>query len=265
MALSLPNGYFYYSPTLKQVSSGNAYIFYFGKTTLTDTLTFPVTPESLEISIQNKNETVTLINEGEINLPKKAGLTELSFTARFPRRKQPYVCTSKLYAVDYYLGVLETLKTNKMAFSFHVTRLHRLSGGGIGHFETTSMMVTLEEYTIKEDSDNGDDILVDISLKQYKSYSSTRKSITSNGTVVNKPTSTTTKTPTTTTKTTYYTVKKGDTLQTISKKFYGKYSLYTKIYNANKSTIENAAKKRGRKSSGNGHWIYPNTKLIIPK
>ena len=128
------------------------------------------------------------------------------------------------------------------------------------------MTVTLEEYTIKEDSENGDDLMVDISLKQYKSYSSTRKTITTNGTVVNKPTNTTpTNTPTNATKTTYYTVKKGDTLQTISKKFYGKYSLYTKIYNANKSTIENAAKKRGRKSSGNGHWIYPNTKLIVPK
>lgn len=254
-----------WTPTLQTAGKSNAYTFYFGKTTLTDTLTFPVTPEALETSIQNKNETVTLINEGEINLPKKAGLTEISFTARFPRRKQPYVCTSKLYSVDYYLGILESLKTNKLAFSFHVVRTHRLSGGSIGHFESTSMTVTLEEYTIKEDSDNGDDILVDISLKQYKSYSSTRKSITSNGTVVNKPTNTTTTTPTTATKTTYYTVKKGDTLQTISKKFYGKYSLYTKIYNANKSTIENAAKKRGRKSSGNGHWIYPNTKLIIPK
>lgn len=259
-------GHLVWIPTLHTAGCSNAYTFYFGNTALTDTLTFPVTPEALETTIQNKNETITLINEGEINLPKKAGLTEISFTARFPRRKQPYVCTNKLYAVDHYLGILETLKLNKLAFSFHVVRTHRLSSGAVGHFESTSMTVTLEEYTIKEDSENGDDLMVDISLKQYKSFSATRKTITNNGTVVNKPTNTTpTNTPTNATKTTYYTVKKGDTLQTISKKFYGKYSLYTKIYNANKSTIENAAKKRGRKSSGNGHWIYPNTKLVIPK
>lgn len=61
-----------------------------------------------------------------------------------------------------------------------------------------------------------------------------------------------------------YTIKSGDCLWNIAKKFYGNGSKWTTIYNANKSTIEARAKKAGKKSSSNGHWIYPGTVLVIP-
>ena len=66
-------------------------------------------------------------------------------------------------------------------------------------------------------------------------------------------------------KTTTYTIKSGDTLSRIAQKKLGKASRYPEIYKLNKSKIEAAAKKHGRKSSNNGHWIYPGTKLTIPK
>ena len=37
----------------------------------------PVTPEKIQIKINNQNKTVSLINEGEINILKKAGLTDI--------------------------------------------------------------------------------------------------------------------------------------------------------------------------------------------
>lgn len=69
---------------------------------------------------------------------------------------------------------------------------------------------------------------------------------------------------TTKAKSTTYVVKKGDTLFKIAKKFYGKGSYHTKIYNKNKSVIEKAAKKHGKKSSNNGKLLYAGTKLTIP-
>lgn len=50
----------------------------------------------------------------------------------------------------------------------------------------------------------------------------------------------------------YYTVKRGDTLWAISKRFYGTGIKYMKIVNANKGKIKNP------------HWIYPGQKFLIP-
>ena len=61
-----------------------------------------------------------------------------------------------------------------------------------------------------------------------------------------------------------YTVVRGDTLWDIARKFYGSGAQYPKIYNANKDIIESTAKRYGKRSSENGHWIYPQTSLVIP-
>lgn len=61
-----------------------------------------------------------------------------------------------------------------------------------------------------------------------------------------------------------YTVSSGDSLWKIAQKQYGDGSKWKKIYDANKDTIEAAAKKHGKKSSDSGKWIYPGASLIIP-
>ena len=61
-----------------------------------------------------------------------------------------------------------------------------------------------------------------------------------------------------------YTIKSGDTLWGIARKFYGDGTKWGTIYNANKDIIESTAKKRGMKSSDNGHWIFPGVTLTIP-
>ena len=66
----------------------NGYDFYFkdGSTVLT----FPITPGELTLNVGSNNETVTLIDEGEINILKSPALTKIEFEARFPMRKYPY-------------------------------------------------------------------------------------------------------------------------------------------------------------------------------
>ena len=62
-----------------------------------------------------------------------------------------------------------------------------------------------------------------------------------------------------------YKVKKGDTLLNIAKKQLGSSSRRKEIYKLNKSRIEQAAKKHGRKSSSNGLYLYKGTVLKLPK
>lgn len=62
-----------------------------------------------------------------------------------------------------------------------------------------------------------------------------------------------------------YTVSEGDTLSGIAQREYGDASRWPKIYDANRKTIEDAAKQHGRSSSDHGHWIFPGTQLVIPK
>lgn len=56
-------------------------------------------------------------------------------------------------------------------------------------------------------------------------------------------------------------VASGDTLWALAIR-YGTTS--GRIYSANASTIEAAARLHGRSSSDAGHWIYPGTRLVIP-
>lgn len=61
-----------------------------------------------------------------------------------------------------------------------------------------------------------------------------------------------------------YTVKSGDCLMNIARKQLNDGSKWSRIYELNQSAIEAEAKKHGRKSSSNGHWIYPGTILKLP-
>lgn len=60
-----------------------------------DKCLFPVTPEKISIKINGNNKTVNLINEGEINILKKTGLTDIEFEAEIPQVKHPYAVYKK--------------------------------------------------------------------------------------------------------------------------------------------------------------------------
>lgn len=134
-----------------------------------DKVLLPVTPSKLSIKINNKNKTLTLINDGEINILKKAGLSEINFDALLPNVKYPFSTykRGKFKDAKYFLNKLEKLKTNNTQFRFIVVRETQ----GRDELFDTNMKVSLEDYTITDDASNGIDISVTIKLKQYKAYS----------------------------------------------------------------------------------------------
>lgn len=230
-----------------------------------DDVLLPVTPTSLKIKIKNQNKTLNLINEGEINLLKQAGLTSISFSALLPFAKNypfnHYRSISEYQAPYYFLSKLEQLKNSRKPFTFRVVR----AGPGIGRImfnDNSVFSVSLEDYTVTEDAAQyGQDTMVSISLLQYRAYGS--KILTVN---TETGTATATETRDTSTKAAVkeYTIIQGDTLTKIAQKTLNDGSRWKEIYTLNKEAIEADAKKHGVASSSNGKQIYPGLTLKIP-
>lgn len=223
----------------------SGYDFYLNKCLL------PVAPPKLTVKINNANKTVTLINEGEINILKMAGLTDIEFECRIPQEQYPFaVYKSGFKGADYFLDYFESLKTGRMPFQFIVCR-KRPTGKSL--FDT-NIKVAMEDYKITEDAKDGFDVLVKIKLKQWRDYGTKTVNITNN---MEKPKASVEPQRevgvTAPAETQTYTVVKGDCLWNIAKRFYGNGSKYSTIYNASRSVI-----------GGNPNLIYPGQVLTIP-
>lgn len=136
---------------------------------------FPVAPSSIEIKISNKNKTVILINENEVNFLRNPGLTNIRFDLLLPNVKYPFAeYPSGFKDAYYYLDYIKKLKVNKKPFMFRIGRY--LPTGTI--YSDRSIKVSLEEYTIKDDANNGFDIVVSLQLKQYRDFGTRLPKIT---------------------------------------------------------------------------------------
>lgn len=188
------------------------------------------TPAKLTVKIKSKNKTLILLNEGEINFLRTPGLSEIVLPLTLPM-------LTGSRSPDYYLGVLERLKTSKAPTQFILVRV---SPDGRTLYDT-NMRVSVEDYNIVEDAKEGLDVSVDVNLKQWKSYGTKTVKVeqpaenTQVQTVSVEKERDASTAPTAKT----YTVKAGDTLWALAAKYYGSGAQYTKIYNANTDKISN--------------------------
>lgn len=224
-----------------------AYYFYLGDMLL------PIAPEKLTLKVNNNNKTYDLINNQEINVLKNPGLTDIDFKALLPNVEYPFATYKNGFqGASYFLNIIEKLKVNKTPFQFIVSR--RMPSGKV--LFDTNIKVAIEDYKIEEDAKEGFDVMVEMKLKQYREYSTKTMQITIKQyrpPVVERPvvvtqTSATSSAPSGQN----YTVKKGDCLWNIAKRFYGNGSKYIVIYNANRDKIKNP------------NLIYPGQVFWIP-
>lgn len=153
-----------------------SYYFFIGDTML------PVPPAKMSIKIKGKNKTIDLINEGEVNIIKKAGLTEIAFDARLPNRPYPFAdydtslkaaAAGALFGSDFsfkpaahFLAAFEEAKTAQYPLQLIICRM----SGAFTLLFDTNMLVTLEDYSIEEDAKDGIDVTCPLKFKQYRPY-----------------------------------------------------------------------------------------------
>jgi len=193
------------------------YIFYL------DGILVPITPASITTKINNKNKVVTLINDGDFNILKEEGLKEFTFDMCLPAYKYPFA-RGVLLPINYYLNMLSFLKNSKKPFRFIVIREGAVGSSGYN----TTILVSLENYEIKEDAGNGRDVVVSVTLKEYKNVNSTLFKYVNIGAqaisaALSVATFISTKTRDSSSKKSQrtYKVKEGDTLYIIAKKELG--------------------------------------------
>lgn len=203
------------------------YYFYMGSVLL------PVNPEKFTWKVKNANKTMTLINEGEVNFLRDAGLTELEFDVLIPAVQHSFAkydggFKSPSYFTDYF----EKLKTDKEPFQFIVSR--QMPDGKL--LFDNNLTVSMESYTVKEEAKNGFDLTVSIKLKQYKPYGTKIVKVeANNATVVKQREQTNSPAPK---KDTTYESKAHDTLYNIARKYYGDDSMWEVLYYVNANVIK---------------------------
>ena len=206
----------------------------------------PVTPQKLTVKIKGGNKTLTLVNESDVNFLRLPGLTEISFDAVLPMLGK-YSFAAAYQRPDYYLSLLENLMTGRKPFQFIVSRT---SPSGKLLYDS-NMKVSLEDYTVTKDATKGPDVTVAVTLKQYKTVATKTVQVQTTATATTVKTETPRETSSAPSVKTY-TVKSGDCLWNIAKKYYGNGARYSDIYSANKDKISNP------------NLIYPGKVLTIP-
>lgn len=204
----------------------------------------PILPEEIPSEGGDAtNITYSIMNLGDVAIPSGTELESWSWKSEFPgygREHDPLI-RGTWYQPSEYDSILKDWKKNRTELTLlcigypinadvYLTEYHTTAAGAFGDINYEIGFVEARQIVVtsaKEDQPN---------------ETTVRPAATSST----------------------YTIKKGDTLWGIARKFYSDGAKWKTIYDANKDIIESTAKKHGKKSSDNGHWIYPGVTLTIP-
>ena len=135
------------------------YIFYIDKVLL------PVAPSSVNISHKNMNSIVNLINDAEFNMLKQEGLQEITFKFMLPSQRYPFARYLGFYQKpSYFLNKLKNLKKRAKPFQLIIIRTYPNSTQA---YFNTNLKVSLEDFSVEENAEEGMDVYVEIKLKEF--------------------------------------------------------------------------------------------------
>lgn len=208
-------------------------------------------PDSVKTKTSTNTTSYSFINVGEVKIPSGQKLKQYSWSGTFPGQKHKNLSFIKKQHWNAPKNMISTIETWRKKGTKLVLLLTETD---------LNVEVYLYSFTYTQKGGSGD-VEYDITFIEAKDVSvytiveakttqSKKSSNVSNGT---RPASKTTNTSTKSEQTKTYTVKKGDCLWNIAKKYLGSGSKYTVIYEMNKKTI-----------GSNPNLIYAGQVLVIP-
>lgn len=135
----------------------------------------PITPAKIEEKIPGGNETVRLINDGEINIRHSPGLKSYTFDVILPTSYSYPFQNYKMAGMEaiVFKTYFKTLFERKMPFPFiQVTWNNNIAASVVGllNIAFSNTLCTIEDMTDLRDAENGQDKIISLSLKEYKNY-----------------------------------------------------------------------------------------------
>lgn len=202
-----------------------------------DDMLLPLPPQKIPIKYPGQNKSTTLINGEEINLIRPPGLAEITIDVVIPQMNYPSaVWDGSINDAEDFLDHLHDLKESGDPFEFIVIR----DGPGRNDFFDTNIDVTLEDYKVSDDVKEGFDLVVSLTMKEYKSYGT---KIMNFVIVEDKPVPEAEEPepqrPAEVPAAKTYTVQKGDCLTLIAKRQLGNGTRWREIYDLNRDKISN--------------------------
>lgn len=188
-----------------------------------DKFRLPINPEMFEHSLGKLNSIVNITDLGEVNVLGKSKLSEISLESFFPYHEY-YFCEYVGFPSPYECVsiIKKFMEKGQVRLLITETDINKI--------------YYIEDFRYGE-RNGSKDVYYSISFREYKSIKV--KTISSTTSTSNTATSTSVR-PASPPKPTTYTIKKGDTLWAIAKKYYGDGNKYKEL--ASKNNIKNPDK-----------------------
>lgn len=207
--------------------------------------TFPSLPQSISLSGSANYRTYEIINSGTIQIPKGTNVNVISWDGVFfGESRKSFSFISSWNPPRSCQSILEGWRDKGIVLRLMVTDTN------------INYDVTIQSFDCEASGGQGD-INYSISFAFYKDL----KVMTTEELGIAPPPVETRPEPKTGET---YTVVSGDNLWKIARIKLGSGARWQEIYNANKDVIEASAKKHGKSSSSNGHWIWPGDTYTLP-
>lgn len=171
----------------------------------------PITPPSFSVEHGIKIETINIHTLGDVNIAGYGTLAALKIDCLLPAKNYPFSTANQdpYTYVDYFIKWCDTRAVLRFVIS-----------------DTPVNIPVLVESINYSEQDGTNDIYASISLRQYRELSAPKVEKAGSGNKARSATIAVVKADS-------YTIRKGDTLSSICRKFYGDTSLYSKLAEIN--------------------------------